>query len=139
MDKEELCEQLGKLGYEGMDVSLCISLIEYGLLAKDCGKEYHCIVGIGINSYDHEYDSFDTFTIMKIGLKDFFGENTWAKRDEFEKWTGQDYDSMNDLSRLADLISYYGSENVLGVSYCPVELEVLVRKLKEESEVRSNG
>ena len=108
--------ELEKLGYNGIDRGLDISLLEYGLAWKEDEKEIDFIYGIKMNGCD--YSRFDRIQIDKS--IDVRKEYDWADFKEIESFTGstrKEWDKLELPQKINDLISYYGFENVCGSSY----------------------
>ena len=114
-------------GYTGIDASLDISLLEYGLawvVNEHCNQdknEYHFIYGIDwvensemstvdCCTFDHGYMTFADFKDML---------ESWANEDSF--FNSIDSNKAELLERFPvsvyDLMSYYGYENVFGSCY----------------------
>lgn len=97
----------------GTDVSLDISLFEYGLLTcknSQCTKpdEWFCLVGV--DKDDNTYTRFDYGYIQESD----FARESWIEWDEVLSFVGMTFEEWQKLSfviKLSDLISYYGTEN----------------------------
>ena len=108
--------ELEKLGYNGVDLGLDISLLEYGLAWKEDEKEIDFIYGIKMNGGD--YSRFDRIQIDKS--IDVRKEYDWADFKEIESFTGstrKEWDKLELPQKINDLITYYGFENVFGSTY----------------------
>lgn len=115
-------DELKKDGYQGCDVSLEISLFEYGLVWKDEGEDYKFIFGVnlGPNEYgEMEYTEFDWGNVAKKAdpLKEWDWIDDWDKVFLNTGLTKDDFLEIPLPHIVSDLISYYGSENILGSSY----------------------
>ena len=109
-------------GYEGQDVSLEISLFEYGLIWKEVKKGvYRFIYGVDLN---HDGYSYITFDWADLGTDPCI-EFSWVDWDDVYKYTGTTPESYKNLpfpQIVADLIGYYGCDNVFGEPCCPFEI-----------------
>jgi hypothetical protein len=106
-------EKLEKLKFEGIDVTLAISLFEYGLVWKDLEETKETLFIYRIND-----SSFDRCT-FKSDL-DVFNEFDWVEWDSFLETQGETMDEWKDRSlgqKIFDLLNYYGYENIFGSSY----------------------
>ncbi len=107
-------KQLEKLGFEGIDASLEISLFEYRLAFRPTkeNEEYQFLYLV-----DGE-DFFETGFYSKGSFETLLGES-WFNVPGF--WSFADTDKADMLARfphsMADAISYYGTENIFGSSY----------------------
>jgi len=131
-----LCDMLHDAGFSGIDVSAEISLIEYGLLVKYVnnggGPFLSCIVGVGLCDDGGIYNRFDSFSIDVKELKNFFKQNSWASEKAVLDCCGctkKQWRAASLVSRLFDLIGYYGYENILGSSYYPKKLADMVNAI----------
>lgn len=105
--------KLEEQGFIGQDIGLDISLFEYGLAWKENDKEIEFIYAIG-----HNITRFDRVSIDKS--IDVRKEYDWAEFNEVENFVGAtsaDWDKLELPQKIADLLSYYGFENVFGSSY----------------------
>ena len=123
---------LEKQGYEGSDRSLEISLFEYGLAWKLCKRatkggfkkgEYKFIFGC-MSDESGNYSRFD------------WAGNIHESTDPKEEWNWADFAAVaaccgmtelellaQDIPRIvADMLGYYGRENVFGSTYYPLEI-----------------
>lgn len=116
---------LMELGYEGsVDCNLETSLFEYGLIHLEHGNGAYTIV-YGVEMEDDEYINFDTANFDDDDLKDIL-EASWCDVAAVARCCGQTKDfwlNQPFMSKVHDLISYYGRENVFGSSYYPYEIE----------------
>lgn len=113
-----LIDTLEEKGFNGIDVSLEISLFEYGLLVKpsEDKKEFDCI--IGSNSDDNgNFKEFSYASITKQFLFDFINCKEWVNKKDLKSF----YESndtnkkeclllINEFSPMIinDIISYWG-------------------------------
>jgi hypothetical protein len=112
---------------EGPDVSIEISLKEYGIAWKIGETETLFFYGTGHNG--SEYIHFDQ-TSLKNDL-DVSKEYDWADLLEVAKFTGaslKDWENMPLTRKIQDLESYYGVENTFGSSYTkPMTYEEVIK------------
>lgn len=111
-----------KEGWYGTDGSLDISLFEYGLACKDNDDgTIDVIFGIGVEETDcgdinyYRFDRWNRFGEDDLPLKD-----SWFELSDVVQFTGMSEDGwlkQNLLNKIADCISYYGTENIMGSSY----------------------
>lgn len=110
-------------GYEGNDVSLDISLFEYGLIWKQEETEFKFIYGVRVNDQG-EYDGFDWGTIAVDA--DLYTEFDWANFTAVLECLGLSESEWDDLplpARVYGLLAYYGYQNIFGDSYTqPIEI-----------------
>ena len=115
----ETITQLKNDGFFGMDVSLEISLFEYGLICKETSKDnYLFYYGIGID-YNGNYNLFDYCNYSKNDLMDLINES-WVNLPDVLSFVGQtkkEWLELNHIFLIFDLGSYYGYENIFGSSY----------------------
>lgn len=119
MKKFDLFKLLANNGYYGTDTDTETSLLEYGLLVKDGGVEFHCIYGVEQSRKTGDYITFDTGWKSKKEIDETINES-WFDKQAFldymniteSEWLKCDY-----CSKLNDLIRYYGYENILGTPY----------------------
>ena len=101
---------------EGVDVDIETSLKEYGIAWIVQGDEVLFYYGIEHN--DEEYTKFD-FCSFPANM-DVFTEFDWVKFEDVFSSIGQDKDTFKNTHfpyQIADLVSYYGSEEIFGTSY----------------------
>lgn len=108
-------ELLEAQGFEGPDKSLYISLKDYSIAWWDLGEDILFIYAI------HGTARYDRATVPKsLDLKK---EYTWIKWSnlmdyvgcvDFEEWAARDL-----ATKICDLVSYYGAEEIFGTSYWP--------------------
>lgn len=119
-------KKLVDLGYYGQDISLKISLFEYGLLGKfDEEKE----------QYDFIYKHFDSYSQVSLSLKEIkdFINMTWVNKQALFTYVGLDEETFIDqdpLYIISDLISYYGIDNIFGSGYY-ISLKQLIKNWEE--------
>ena len=103
-------------GYEGLDVSLAISLFEYGLIWKEdkATGDYLCVYGVETD--EGQYRLFDC---AQLSLSDL-AESSWIDWEGLRNYAGEDIleaIKANDPTALHSLMFYYGYDNVFGASY----------------------
>lgn len=107
--------KLEEQGFVGQDLGLDISLFEYGLAWKENDKEIEFIYAI---KHDDINSRFDRVSIAKsIEVRK---EYDWVDFDEVESFVGAtpaEWDKLELTQKIADLLSYYGFENVFGSTY----------------------
>ena len=112
-------EKLDKAGYYGIDYSLDISLLEYGLIGKKIGKNTYKIVYV-INWLDYgKPKSYDSVTFDKEEIKELI-EESWFDQKSFFSFLGctkKEWLELDLIGQVSDLISYYGTENICGTCY----------------------
>lgn len=124
MKKFDLFNTLENNGYYGTDAGLDISLLEYGLLVKEEGEEFHCIYGIENSEETGDYIKFGHGWITKKDIDGFLDES-WFDQDSFFSFTNTKKDEwlkLNYCHKISDLTGYYGYENIMGTEYCPLSL-----------------
>lgn len=106
------------LDYCGTDASNEISLFEYGLLCKKTGHEIHCIIGAGVDD-EGNYNKFHSSSITEGAITRITNES-WFDKNGFLSYIGQtEEDFLNSwfVNKIADMILYYGFENIFGSPY----------------------
>lgn len=115
----ETITQLKNDGFFGIDVSLEISLFEYGLICKETSKDnYLFYYGIKIDD-DGYYNLFDYCNYSKKDLIELTKE-TWVDLSGVLSFAGQtkkEWLKQHPISQISDLIAYYGPGNIFGSSY----------------------
>ena len=118
-----------KFGYVGNDAALEISLFEYGLIwiNTDTNNDNDTKFIFGVRHDGSEYNMFDHAWINPD--VDIYQEYDWI---EYENWieiyrmVGMNREQWDDLSltsKIADLIMFWGSEEIFGTSYYPYKIE----------------
>jgi hypothetical protein len=117
--------ELKKQGFEGCDISLEISLFEYGLVCKKHPDgDIQCWYGLGAdNSYN--YNKFDSGHITEKEIKNTLNESWFDKKSflSFVGCTEEEWLVRWCGNKISDLIEYYGYENIFGSCYDPIEIE----------------
>lgn len=120
-------KQLEKLGFEGIDVSLEISLLEYRLAFRPAGVDANAF-----NAKEMEYQflftndgkNFDTGFFTPKSFESLLHES-WFELDKLCEFA--DTNEAELIERfpysMHDVVSYYGTENVFGTSYGTVTLK----------------
>ena len=116
--------------WHGIDVCHETSLFEYNLLIKprteDYPDEYFVIYKIGENSYGTSF-------IRESDLNNLVNGKKWMDESDIERFLSfvgmekSEWLEMSGISKLSDLISYWGFENVLGTEYYPISLKAVLR------------
>ena len=104
--------KLERLGFEGTDMSLEISLFEYDMAWKKDGDDWHFIFKI---DRDGQYD----FSPLPVGAdwREVCGWATPADRASFLDTLGVDeeeFDSWAFPQQVADMTRYWGWQNIFG-------------------------
>jgi hypothetical protein len=122
----KIFDKLEKQGFEGIDVNLEISLIDYGILAvyNDQNKDYLFIYGVDSN--EKGYTKFDTSHITEQEVDEFLTDpQTWVNPDSVLLFTGMKINEWLNLPvimKVKDLLDYYGYQNIFGDCYHPRNL-----------------
>jgi hypothetical protein len=109
-------KSLEEQGFEGGDVCLATSLFEYGLAYRQEGNETLFVYAIGADPL--VYNRFDRCTFASD--VDVQKEFDWADFGSLYSFVGMDAEQWNAqplTSKVSDLLSFYGFENVFGSSY----------------------
>lgn len=105
--------KLKRLKFQGQDVSLDISLGEYGLAWKGNGKDCLFIYSIGNGR-------FDRITFLDYKKIQIEKEYDWADLQAVADSVGltlKDWTDDSFVNKIVDLISYYGTGEIFGTSY----------------------
>ena len=126
-----LLSNLEKEGFEGVDLSLEISLFEYGLIwrKEETGNQYLMYFGVGVNS-EGEYSTFNNGwypATVERALNDLHWVN-WSKILKYTGWDVEEFERVLDTGVFPpmmyfDLMRYYGSEEVFGTFYSTFTIE----------------
>ena len=130
--RESIFDKLEKKGFEGIDVSLEISLFEYGIIARDKDNELQVIYVTEWIDYEKP-KYFDVSYISSDDLNSIINES-WFDKKGFLSFLGMTETEHKDslkISMLYDYISYYGAENILGSSYYPWTIRDLINFANE--------
>jgi len=107
---------LGEKSFEGQDVSIGISLKEYGVAWQVLGSKTKFVYGVEWDGSKGEYTTFDhCFFDTDI---DVFSDFDWVEFDSIYSYTGLSADQWKELpmpQKIVDLLSYYGRENIFGM------------------------
>ena len=126
-------------GFEGCDVSLEISLREYGLIwgkNKDCTTEGEYYFVYFVNDGEYQKDNgddvkckwYDSGWLTPKDVIDKIFNDGWFEWDSFSShigYTGTAKEYVDEFIKesmprmVKDMISYYGCENILGSAYNP--------------------
>lgn len=99
-------------GWQGLDLSLAISLFEYGFAFREVGEE---LIVIHRASHGENFDR----TSFSLSL-DVRKEYEWVKWDGFYSTmdtTEEEFDASPLWQKLYDLMIYYGVEEIFGTTY----------------------
>jgi hypothetical protein len=123
--------------WTGVDRDLVISLMEYGVIARqptqrDYSDEWFVI-------YKISEKEFDAGWIREKELDDIVLGKEWADKndiDNFLKFTG--FENPNEwitkssfINKFYDLTSYFGYENIIGSSYNRMDIKDVIEKINE--------
>lgn len=112
-------DELKELDFFGVDVNLEISLMEYGLLYRKLDDgEYEFIYVTEWKGHSNP-QSFDVATFTESDIKDKFYDLGKENILSFTGSTEQEWLDYDVSLRVYDLIQYYGTENIFGLSYYP--------------------
>jgi hypothetical protein len=108
--------------YQGTDVNLEISLEEYGFVARpitvDYADEYFVIYKMDDNQYGSGH-------IRESELDAIVNGTEWASEDDVNSMletvgaSKQEWMDLHFTSKFSDLVSYWGTENIMGTDYYP--------------------
>ena len=107
-------------GYKGFDVSLAISLFEYGFIYSREDEKSEGVLRVWYKVQGNLYDWAD----FRQDL-DFWKEFNWIKKEDLLSFFGGDESEFNELEleyKLNTAIMYYGEENICGTSYYPTKI-----------------
>ncbi len=114
---DHLISTFGENSFEGQDVSIDISLKEYGVAWQVLGSKTKFVYGVEWNGSKGEFTAFDhCFFDSDI---DVFSDFDWVEFDSIYSYTGLSADQWKELpmpQKITDLLSYYGRENIFGVA-----------------------
>jgi hypothetical protein len=147
--REKIIEMTKKLGFYGIDASSDISLFEYGLLGREI-TEYQCsIIPAKYFQLIHvidwqEYENplcYDISTYSEDEIKELINED-WFNKKSFFSFIGMDESEwlkIDAVSKIYDMISYTGNENIFGTSYHTKNDSELLEWLQNEEERQENS
>ena len=129
----------GETSWVGTDADIETSLFEYGVVAKqpenrDYPDEWFVLFNVGGTN------KFDTGWIRETEIDAIVEGKEWADSSDIERflsYVGQSEEEWKKLpfvSKLSDLISYWGQENILGSSYHPISKEEAENLLYDNSD-----
>ena len=108
--------------YQGTDVNLEISLEEYGFVARpitvDYADEYFVIYKMDDNQYGSGH-------IRESELDAIVNGTEWASEEDVNSMletvgaTKEEWFDLPFTSKFSDLVSYWGTENIMGTDYYP--------------------
>jgi hypothetical protein len=118
------------LTFVGTDCNLETSLLEYGLIVAHVTKDYQDEYFTVYRSPYSEQPMFGTGYVRESELDSLIDGNEWMSADdvtEFLSFTGcsdaAEFKALPFIQKISDLISYYGTENVIGTDYYPITEE----------------
>ena len=115
---DHLISTFGENSFEGQDVSIDISLKEYGIAWQVLGSKTKFIYGTRWDGKLGEFIEFDhCFFDSDV---DVFSEFNWVDFNDIYSFTGLSAEDWNNLPlpyKICDLHSYHGTENIFGISY----------------------
>ncbi len=104
-------------GFEGVDVNIRISLVEYGIAWKKIkAHEYKFIYAIAWNN-NGESTRYDCAFMREKDILSLLKES-WIDKKAVSSFLGYDIDTTSPEALpvlVSDLVTYYGFENVLGL------------------------
>lgn len=104
-------------GFEGPDVSMSISLFEYGIAWKQAKKDNYLFV-IGINAIEDNYNRFYYFNMSKDDFISLCNESWFDIESICDSFDATKEKFIENFpSTVFDANSYYGYENVFGSCY----------------------
>jgi len=109
-----LFKVLEERNFQGIDVNLEISLLEYGLLIQEKKNEIQVIYGVGMT--EEGYNKFSIAMIEKTEIDEKITEN-WFDKKGFFKFIGDEEEVWKKspiVIKLSDLLNYYGHQNIIG-------------------------
>ena len=120
--------------FEGTDADLETSLFEYGLLVSivpDKDNQYQCIYSVGTSTDDETgEDVHSNFDVGYLSVKEIEEKinESWFDKISFLSCVGftskeDEWLNLSFVSKLWDLLNYYGYENIMGSSYSPFDKE----------------
>lgn len=112
-------KKLERLGFQGIDASLEESLFEYYMVWKVMEDQSLFVVHATPATWglDHESMEFDTTSIEERDIDYWMTPENVKSVSSFVGATPEEWKTRDLQDRLFDLISYFGSENILGSSY----------------------
>lgn len=110
-----LVPMLKALGFEGVDVNLSISLIEYGIAWIKCDDGFVFIYGVSNNDDSGEYETFDT---AFKNPSEFDSDYSWIDDGyaALESYSG-DFHSLDFPEKIDTIRNFYGHLNAFGESF----------------------
>lgn len=120
--------------FYGIDKSIDISILEYGVLvSKEPDRNNEYLIVYGVDNDGNKYQSFASIFMSEQEINSkieepWFSKNSFFSHNDIneEEWLQLDV-----ASKMTDMLSYYGSENICGVSYHTFDEEKL-RELLDE-------
>jgi|LULW01.1.fsa_nt_gb hypothetical protein len=110
-------EELESEGWYGVDACLETSLLEYGLACIAEENQTKFLYGISYDGSNYDRFSFAFFDSDIDVKKEFCWINSWEDVYETCGMSKSEWHKMDLLSKIYDLVSYFGTENILGSCY----------------------
>ena len=114
MGERNTFQLLEKMEFQGIDIDLETSLLEYGMIWRETDTEYIFLYDFPFDGNLHLYwCSFNKDT-------EFDSEFDWIEFDSFLSCFGitkDEFDNMKLPFKIFDTVGYYGVENVFGSEY----------------------
>jgi hypothetical protein len=114
------------LTFSGIDASNEISLLEYGLLVSDQKHEDNS--GTQFCIYRQDADLFGTAHISENEINRMLSGEDWINEKDlkgFYSFIGEndrsEYLNTSFVNKIYDLMSYFGTENIFGLDYSPMQ------------------
>ena len=127
--------------YQGTDVNLEISLEEYGFVARpitvDYADEYFVIYKMDDNQYGSGH-------IRESELDAIVNGTEWASEEDVNSMletvgaSKQEWMDLPFTSKFSDLVSYWGTENIMGTDYYPNDKNWAFEEIGLESDDNDN-
>jgi len=116
--------------FHGVDIDPETSLFEYGILVSNKRDS--------VDDYQVIYRQGDLFGVGWIGERKFPVEEEWFNKEGFFSYIGmtqEEWEKCAFASKMHDMISYHGSENIMGIDYYPFTKDEVIEFLifKEET------
>lgn len=122
--------------FYGVDKSIDISILEYGVLVSkepDHNNEY--LIIYGVNNDGNSYQSFATICLSEEEINSKI-EESWFDKNSFFNTIGQQEEWLSNsiANKMTDMLSYYGHENICGISYSTFNEDELRQFLSDYGE-----
>jgi hypothetical protein len=141
-NQEMLLEALDifkELGFEGIDASIDISLMEYYFICKEYDTLIHCIYRL---NFDEDIPLFDKSDFNKEDIDSYLCDYSEKERQSFIATLGlnsyKDWLTLPWTIKISDLLWYFGFQNVFGLSYNCLTVKLLARYAKNLKDCTKN-